>query len=480
MKKSIFFLFVLTLSATLIASDGEQSDTKKTHLRLRDHRHRAALFTTFHELQQTDKNRFATKLQMTGFYNSTLKQRQLGEVFGTNYKNKITVDSPLQVALGRADVNNNFLLHYASAPENNTLQGTISFDPRRIAYGTHIEAYIGLDPILEGLYFKENYVLATVKQDLNVRVSNAVTGATASESHKLLDLLSGKSVVRRLGVNGSEQEPLNYAKLGGSQSRTGLSNIETILGWRSTNKNDYYFGVQAVLQSPSGDRPTGEYLFEPTLGNNHWGIGAGLETGANLWEDDTSTVRLMSEVQYRYHLKGKEKRTLGIKNTALSHYYLLGEKGKYSLTPAANIFTKEVYVHPKSEVDWFVALNYNLNGFVFDIAYNFFWLEKEKIKLKKSDWEENRYGIAKFDWQTCSSSFALSDAQSGPINYDNIDTSVAQNKALLSHSVVCSLGYKIDYWKHPIIVAIGGEYEVGEGRSSADSYSLWIKGELAF
>jgi len=507
MKKIVSLLLVAT---ALIGNTSASHDTKKTELLLRDHRYRPMAFTTFHALNPNQEKDFASKFQITGFYNETQDASDLGEVFGANCCNKIVVGTEAQVTAGTADVENNFLLHYSQFFADNTLEGTIKFNPKRTTYGTHFEVFVSLDKIIKGLYFKENMVFTYVKHDLGVQFCNSKPGAeqkagdpgAANESHTLRDILRGKNLKRTVGGGDpkatgnilNEQEALRYAKICGAHSRTGLQDIEAILGWRFINKKDYVFGVSIALHSPTGDRPTGEFLWEPRLGSQHWALGAGLEAAVTLWENNSQILKLFYEGHYRYLFDDTEKRTLGIKNVLkaakyskhiLSHYYLLGEDKKYLLHPAANILTRDVEVEPGSQIDTFIALAYKCGSFTFDLGYNLYWKEGENVCLNRCNWTDNKYAIAAFNFSTCSAGDPFDvtgddDAQpvDTPINFCNIDTSVAETPSMLSHSIFGGIGYIFKNWEYPLMLGLGGAYEFGDDRAAADSFTVW--GKLGF
>jgi hypothetical protein len=450
--KKLFLLSVTLLVGTLSAV----VDTQKTELVLRDHRHRAMAFTTFHDLGIKNKENFGTKIQVTAFYHETEDSSELGEVFGANGKNYIKVGTQAQVNARTADVENNFLLHYHVNPAANPLAGTIKFNPEHVAYGTQIEAFICLDKIIKGLYFEENFSLMNVENKLNMTVCDGVSGAVG-ESHTLNDILTGKRLSRSpLGVSGDNniQEELRYAKMRTSESRTGISNMESILGLRFFEKKRWYAGINLALISPSGDRPTGEYFWEPRLGSQHWALGAGAEGGWTFWKTGRNTFKLLAEFHYRYQFSEYEKRTLGIKNILtnaqrkhhiLSHYYLLAERNQYTFIPAANALTKYVKVNPGSQIDTFAVLNYTYNGITADLGYNFYWREREKVHLNRCDWTDSKYGIAVFDVSAGTSSFfnVTTDIQPNNKTIDlcNVDTSVAETPEIMSHTIFGSLGY---------------------------------------
>jgi len=470
--------------ALVISNLHATNDTQKTELILRDNRHRAACFTTFHKLKS--KAECKSKAQALFFYNETNDSCELGQVFGANCKNSISIGQP-----GVADVDANLLLHYYSDPDSNTLAGTITFNPKRTTWGMIIEPFFKLDMILKGLYLKNNFGVMRVKHDLNMKVCDSVTGAISTEGISIADLLSGKCFIRNLSPatlnKENQQQTLKYAKICGSHARTGLNNIETILGWKFLRKDWCKLGVHVALQSPTGDRPTGEWLWEPRLGTQHWGLGAGADAKFKLWKDGNKSLKLYLDFHYRYQFEDTEKRTLGIKNVLtgtnyskhiLSHYYLLGRLGKYCLFPAANLLTRDVDVKPGSQIDTFAALNFNWGKFVFDLGYNIFWKEEENVSMQGNDcWTNDVYAISTLDYLTCTEDFALNDRA---VNTCNIDTCVAQTPSILSHTIFGGIGYIFKNWKNPLMLGIGGSYEFGDDRAAADSYTLWAKAGLAF
>jgi len=488
-KQSKILLLALCTTSAIFASKDEQ----KTILVLRDQQHRAANFSAFHELKPQKSKSFGSKFQNTFFYHETHNSTALGRLFGTKNSNKIIVGTASQVASGTAYVENNLLLHYHGSP--NSLEGIISFNPQRTVQGTMVETVIKLDKILKGLYLKKKLIIMEVEHDLNAVVCTKEPGATDTEAQLLSDILNGKSIKRRLGggVNDrfSEQELLCYAKIGCfDETRTGIENLESIIGWNFFQNDDYHVGINFAFQSPTGDQTTAEYLWEPRVGSLHWAVGGGVKAGATAWKCNKQNLKCFFEFNYRYHLEAKEKRTLGIKNILeescdahlFSPYYQIAEIGKYMLIPAANILTKDVDVTPKHEVDTFITINYNIHKFSFDLGYNFYHNSKESVELNRCNWRNDTYGIAAFSWTTCDNEFTLADMQPAgmPINYENIDTSIAESPSILSHSIFGSVAYIANAWGYPFMVSLGGAYEQGDDYRSADSFTVWAKTGLSF
>lgn len=476
------------------------NDTQKTELVLRNHLQRAANLTTFHRLKPNNKRGIWSKLQMTGFYNETTKEKELGQVFGTQGRNYVIIGTGAQVTAGTADVDGFLIDHHQieSDADRDPLQGKVHFNPKRTSYGTCLEGVMKLDKIMKGLYLKKSMTLMNVKHRLDVKYTDLVARNTNNKTtHSIEDLLSGKRVLKTFhptasnaaNVTAGVQEPLNYAKItNNSYSRTGLSNLETVLGWKFLRRKKFYMGISTALTAPSGDRPTGEYLWEERLGSKHWGLGFGLKAGFKPFKK----LKFMMDLNFKHEFSATEKRTLGIKddftstgnkNHVFSPYYLLGESGQRHLTPAANILTKDVSVKPGYSFDGIFMMSYKFNCFSIDLGYDLYCKEKEDVSLKSSDWTKDKYGIAKFSFPTFTAATPFTVATTANtkfLAYENIDTSVAETPSILSHSIFGSIGYISKADDNPVMFNLGGAYEFGTSRPSIDGFMLWAKLGFAF
>jgi len=485
MKKKLLVIII----TTLIAANLSAIDTKKTELVMRDHRMLAASHTTFNQLKRDDstKGRLATKIQKTAFFKETQDASRLGEVFATKGRNWINIGNAASAGTGNVDVENNLILHHQA--NANVLAGKIFFNPKQTAYGIRVDTVFLLDNFFKGLYFKNNFVCKYVKHDLHTSVIDESRGATTAENLRLIDVLNGTTLTR-VAAAADQQASLTFAKLTGALSRTGLEDIESCIGIRLINKGRYSGGINFAWITPTGDEGSKcEYLWEPRVGSNHWGIGGGVEGKAKLWSDPDQCIHLSVEANYRYLFKDTEKRTLGLKDMfttnyynqhILSHYYLLGRHGFRGLSPAANLLTQDVNVTPGSRIDAIACFNYKHNNLCIDLGYNIFWKDSESISLR-STFTENAVGISDQDYNA-NVAFLPADRRSGTpwINSDNIDTHVAETPSILTHTIFGGVGYMLKMFGLPVMLGVGGSYEIGDNRASADALSFWFKSGVTF
>jgi len=488
MKKKLLTIIAASVLAANIYAKGT---TQRTELVMRDQRNLAASITTYNRLMPDEKARedkIATKWAVTGFYKDTQSKKKLGEVFGANGHNHVTVGNSTLAGVNQVDVENNLLLHASGGA--NSLDGTITFRPNLQSYGTRIDTHICLGNVIKGLYLNNNIVWKYVKQDLNVSYTGAY-GAVGGENIYLRNLFDGSYLTRSSITN--QQAPLKYAKLTDARSRTGIENLESELGLKILDKENAFFALNMTMLIPTSDRPLAEHLWEPRLGSKHWAFGGGFEAFGRLWHDEDQCIKMHAKLNYRYQFEAKEKRTLGLKDifTAqyynkhiLSHYYLLGYNGRRGLFPAANVLTKDVDVKPGSLVDAVLDFSYKHKKLCIDLGYNLFWKDSEDVSLKEGSWQDNIIGIAAANYNV-GTAFATDGSNLRPgttswIQQTNIDTTVAETPEIFSHTIFGGIGYMMNLFKIPFMVGAGASYEFGYNRAAADAYAFWAKLGMAF
>jgi hypothetical protein len=73
------------------------------------------------------------------------------------------------------------------------------------------------------------------------------------------------------------------------EQRTLISDIHIALGWNVLQKKSYHLGANLRIVIPTGNRPTGNLLFEPIVGNgHHWELGCGLSSHIFIWQDEAT------------------------------------------------------------------------------------------------------------------------------------------------------------------------------------------------
>ena len=160
----------------------------------------------------------------------------------------------------------------------------------------------------------------------------------------------------------------------------------------------------------TGNRPEGDFLFEPIVGNgHHWELGLGITAHYQLWNnlDSCENVGFYVDANLTHLFGTKQRRTFDLKNRPLSRYMLAERLGvpvinlfaaqtqgnvtgatapiaqfQNVFTPVANLTTFGVQVSVGGQFDITAMLNYTYNNFSCDVGYNYWGITCEKIKYE--------------------------------------------------------------------------------------------------
>lgn len=314
-----------------------------------------------------------------------------------------------------------FLADYFGLPTD--FQSTVTFSPKIRNFVADFQFYVGLDEWACGLWFRLNLPLNWTRWDLNFceSITNAGTNPylpgyfgpalvpTADLLHAAADFFSGSAP--SLGDTVTF-EGLKYSKWAGScksKSKTRLADVEAALGYNFACGEDYNFGISIRTAAPSGNRPDGEFLFEPISGNGkHWELGVGFNTSAVLWRacDSDTTFSVYLDANIMHLFDACQTRTFDLCSAGDNSRYMLAQKlGANNDTlqglvdgelvesnsqfanvfaPVANLTASRVDVSVPVVGD--VALKFAFEtdcGFGFDFGYEFFGSACERICRKK-------------------------------------------------------------------------------------------------
>ena len=203
---------------------------------------------------------------------------------------------------------------------------------------------------------------------------------------------------------GDMQEPWHYGRFKcGTQTKTGLADIDLILGYNYWQSDFYHFGVYGQVVAPTGNKFKAHTIFEPLIGNaHHWELGIGLSGHMVLWERDADqSLAVYVEGNMTHLFKNRQMRSFDFcHNGLLSRYMLLkelnhvGDSFEYSgrLINAINFATRPVDVSVPLKGDISGKLSYRSPCFIVDLGYNFYGIMEERIEFSKCN-EEKLYGI---------------------------------------------------------------------------------------
>lgn len=365
----------------------------------------------------TPRNGFYNSIAITPEVTLSFKPDRIAQLFFgddiISCRNTLTVSG--SQSPDRAD--RYWLADYFGLPTD--YKSKVSFSPQMSNALIDFDWYLGLNKLLTGLYFRIHAPLVYTRWDLRMcesfitTGSNAydpgyfnATGATRDElSTNFLSFISGTQAPE---IPGIEFHPLCNAKMSCHSLRmTRLSEIECALGWNILMNDRYHLGINARIALPTGNRPTGEFLFEPIVGNgHHWAAGGGLSTHIQLWhnEETEEQAALYCDINITHLFKTYQCRSFDLcRNGDNSRYMLaqrmgtpiaLGLRGSVDgqlieptsqyqneLTTVANLTTLPVYVSASVQADIALMVNYVKGKNSWGIGYGYWGRSCEKVTL---------------------------------------------------------------------------------------------------
>lgn len=313
--------------------------------------------------------------------------------------------------------------YFGLATETSNLK--ISFRPRIVNHTVNFNLQVGLSELLEGLYFQLDFPLVYHKWQLRdsygyasgKEIKNAPTLSTTKFFPGYMDNVGSITVTtgdtpvytptytRPSPVTslddalstikfGTQKDALQYGKFFGNVDHdTKLAAVVFDLGYNFYDCPDYHVGAYFHLAAPTGtkiDDAHAQYLFSPTVGYDHWQVGAGLTAHAELYNCDCDHILTAYAQGYIAHLcERKQVRSFDILNAGhLSRYMLLKEIEPRTNAATGKIITAIDYSTRQSKVsvdvlgEALLELVYkNACGFSVGGGYNIFGKTAEEVKI---------------------------------------------------------------------------------------------------
>ena len=393
----------------------------------------------------------------------------------------------------------NFLL-------NDDFKGIAQVAPKVSNALATFDLYLGLDNVTRGLFFR---VLAQGgKTTWNAKLDDEDTySGTFISANALGNTANTPSPYNSIVAawNGDltffdVKQPLHYARLDGSKSHSGLTNIECILGYNVVRSDCYYFGFNIGAIIPTGNTPKATYLFEPVLGNgNHFELGGGVTWHRQLWTDGCKR-RLDFYIQGNvYHIfNATQHRTFDLLGNGIGSRYLLFKKfnsdGTYAgeIIRGPNILTLKVHVKNTIEGQAMFMLDYQHGGFTVDFGYNLWGRSNDRITLLE-EIPVRTYGIAGVTGtgpgaNETASLTTISGANANipdPVNQyiSTLDLNIrsGEHPGCFSHSFFGHLGYVWETTTVSPFIGFGAQAEFPDKTDTAlKLFHAWGKFGVAF
>ncbi|MFH0898856.1 MAG: hypothetical protein V1855_04720, partial [bacterium] len=297
MKRLMLTLLALGLCGGTLFAD--TSHSKKTFLSPRAVGvNKAMEYTTWNNhiytKWESEPTNIKSHIQVTPFYQASTDQDDIGRYFGIgNGSNTFKVGGEDAVIAKTADIRVAYLIDGGGSGN-----ATVTFEPEQEVFGVRLDYFQCINRPIKGLFFKASTVVAHVQNDVNLKVTDEKKTNLSLKSGALFgmaDFFAGKVKVAAGDADGNTdiQNPLTHAKIDGSQSETGIADIDLALGYKWLHDQKKYAYIHAGVTIPTGNKVRGEYLFEPLYGNGrHFGLGAGLDAGVEVWKGSKGKIRL--------------------------------------------------------------------------------------------------------------------------------------------------------------------------------------------
>lgn len=260
--------------------------------------------------------------------------------------------------------------------------------------------FIGLDPLLCGLYVRAHLPIVHTRWNLELRQSIKSNGCQdfpacymgENSQPALCDIIEA---LKGQFTFGEMQEPWRFGRFReGTRTKTGVADIDLIAGYDWWQCDTSHVGVYGQLVVPTGNKPSACFIFEPLIGNGkHWELGIGISAHLVLWERDTDqNLAVYLEGNVAHLFKNTQMRSFDFCNNGpLSRYMLLKELAQVNdsfeytgrLINAINVATRPVEVSIAAKADFSAKFSYRSPCFIADIGYNFYGQTKEHLTFKK-------------------------------------------------------------------------------------------------
>lgn len=364
------------------------------------------------------RNHVHGAVDATLFYNRSFDTDTLTEcLFGIKECQAITI-SGSQVADRGAD---DWLADYFYLPTD--YKSSVSFSPRIDNIGAEFSLYVGLDEWAPGLYFVVHAPLVHSRWDLNMCETIEVKGTNTHEpGYFTPDTLSrndmlanftqyaeGCSVGPFAQTVGNTDLTTTFENLRNARmtvdtlNQTRLADLRTLIGYNFVRKDRLRIGLQGIMAAPVGNRPEGEYLFDPVIGNgHHWELGLGVTANGALWrsEDQEKQIIFSLDAKATHLFASRQLRTFDLKGKPFSRYMLAQRMGSpvvgnlkgggtsataqfmQEFLPVANLTKLCVDVSSNVQAEITALFTFVCDNFSWDLGYNFWARSCENFTLR--------------------------------------------------------------------------------------------------
>lgn len=403
---------------------------------------------------------------------------------------------------------------------NWTFESRLRFEPVHEYFGLGLLYHRHLSANLDkGLWFELAMPIVFVKNDMGLCEKIICPGSSgASKGSFFKNVKNPPRNMREALASGK----FFYGKIDECESKTGkwgISDIEFRLGYIFLHEPRAFICSYLGILVPTGNKPTGEYVFEKIVGpNGHAGFFLGSEWAMRVWQNERDWFAFHLETVGTLWLDNQQVRSIDLRGKPWSRYIWAYRSAlkETPIIPGINLFTRSVWVNRGPSRDLNVAGVVAISNLQGEAGYHFNASETERIRLAKPwpsnvaltglwtgkniFWNSSEPQHISRNNQTINESLRiLNDCpwfepakDPNPdawyvtqdtyrqLGQDQLDFDSGAHPATISHTLYLALSY---YWQeatYPGFVSFGGGYEFGRGDHVMDRLQLWMQAGVSF
>jgi hypothetical protein len=456
--------------------------------------------------------------QAVVFGSKSTNDRDLARYFFPNGKTELIIDE--RIGLTVPPLPQDLLAqHFNIFTRNGTFRSKISIRPEtsQVGVGFYLRKGFYVDEQKgRGFFTSISLPVERVKNDLKFQeeIINDGGGADfqANVDNNAYDTMTAALVQSDWAAGKISRFALHKA---------GVADIEFKLGYEWIQQEPFHLESYLGLLIPTGNKPNGEFLFQPIVGQgHHWGILLGNSIGVEIWSDETKdrTLRVEYAGHTQYLFRNTQCRTVDLVNKPWSRYIQMYSDENQALaatflsasdfqtnysTPGVNLLTLPIHVRPGFSNNNTVSAIFSARKWQVEGGYNLYcraseclklecpWQEGPAIKNKAGNGDTNPVrditGNARLENITVNNTagtgnrISLGDYKFNFIKEADLNLNSAASPGIISHTVYASLGYNCKDREIPLFGNLGGSYEFSNSNNAViERWTIWAKAGLSF
>jgi hypothetical protein len=317
-----------------------------------------------------------------------------------------------------------WLADYFGLPTD--FKSIVRFRPRVSNVIVEIQSFFGCNTIKKGLYAELLLPIVYTNWDLNIKETIIDSGINdyapgyfnpdgverSNLLHSYSNYISGCATP---SITSLTFQPLMHGKMSPcSQRLVHCAELRTNVGYDHFIHDTHHVGLKMQFAIPLGNRPHGNYLFEPIVGNqHHYELGIGVTAHGVPWDNPTEEeqIDLFLDVTANHLFKSHQRRAFDLKRKPNSRYMLAQKMNPHindnltgnNITPSSqfdhevsaiiNFTTRDIDVRVNIQADVALSCSYTKKNNYWTFGYNAWKRGCEDISIKTSDFPENIWTI---------------------------------------------------------------------------------------